>query len=189
MLTIEGKTDRREVHIDELFRGYKFVLIDFAREFVGRQEVAEDIVQEFFVGLLDRNLCFPSEPALRSYLFTSVRNRSLDYMKHLEVENKYMQTALNEYVPGEEWEKSLDEELMDMLFAEIDRLPDRCREIFLLYLDGLSNEEIAERCKVSVETVKTQKKRAKRTIKENLEDKKHGNLYFLLFFFKIMSPF
>lgn len=113
----------------------------------------------------------------------------MDYLKHQEIEKKYVSVALNEYVPENEWEENLDEALMDMLFAEIDRLPGRCREIFLLYLDGLSNEEIAERCKVSVETVKTQKKRAKKTIKENLEDKKDTNVFKLLFFLRIMYLF
>lgn len=190
MLIIGGKTDRIEVHIDEIFREYKFVLIDFACEFVGCQEVAEDIVQEFFLGMLNKDLCFPSVLALRSYMFTSIRNRSLDYMKHLEVKNKYVQIALNGYNPEySEWEKTLDDELMDMLFSEIDRLPKRCREIFLLYLDGLSNEEIAERCQVSIETVKTQKKRAKKILKENLEKKKITNSFYLLLFLRIMYPF
>jgi len=189
MLTIKSGTDGREVHIETLFYEYKVVLVNFARELVGCQEVAEDIVQEFFVGLLGKTLSFPSVLALRSFLFTSIRNRSLDYLKHQEIEKKYVSVALNEYVPENEWEENLDEALMDMLFAEIDRLPGRCREIFLLYLDGLSNEEIAERCKVSVETVKTQKKRAKKTIKENLEDKKDTNVFKLLFFLRIMYLF
>ena len=93
MLIIEGKTDRIEVHIDEIFREYKFVLIDFACEFVGCQEVAEDIVQEFFLGMLNKDLCFPSVLALRSYMFTSIRNRSLDYrikMDHLRIGSKVL---------------------------------------------------------------------------------------------------
>ena len=99
-----------------------------------------------------------------------------------------MQNAFNETVFVDEWEKRLDEELMDILFAEIRRLPKRCREIFLLHLDGLSNEEIAVRCNVSIETVKTQKKRAKKAIKDNLERKKDINLYVLLLFLEIMYP-
>ena len=137
---------------------------------------------------MNKNLHFSTEVSLRAYLFTSVKNRSLDYIKHKEVENRFVQNAFNETIFVDEWEKRLDEELMDILFAEIRRLPKRCREIFLLHLDGLSNEEIAVRCNVSIETVKTQKKRAKKAIKDNLERKKDINLYILLLFLEIMYP-
>ena len=140
------------------------------------------------MNLLNKNLHFSTEVSLRAYLFTSVKNRSLDYIKHKEVENRFVQNAFNETIFVDEWEKRLDEELMDILFAEIRRLPKRCREIFLLHLDGLSNEEIAVRCNVSIETVKTQKKRAKKAIKDNLERKKDINLYILLLFLEIMYP-
>ena len=57
----------------------------------------------------------------------------------------------------------------------IDKLPTRCREIFLLHMDGKKNEEIATALGISIETVKTQKKRAIQSIKEQM-----GTCYFLL---------
>ena len=188
MLTVGDDLNKKIFHVDMIFREYKLGLVNFSREFVGRQDVAEDIVSEFFLNLLNKNLHFSTEVSLRAYLFTSVKNRSLDYIKHKEVENRFVQNAFNETVFVDGWEKRLDEELMDILFAEIRRLPKRCREIFLLHLDGLSNEEIAVRCNVSIETVKTQKKRAKKAIKDNLERKKDINLYILLLFLEIMYP-
>lgn len=190
MLVIDNKIDRRTVHVDTLYRDFYLCLVTFAKDLIKRQDVAEDIVQELFVGLLSKDLTFPTEAALRSYLFVSVKNRSLDYLKHLEIEERYVNASFTDAIPQfDEWEKNFDEELMDLLFAEIDRLPERCREIFLLSLDGLSNEEIAVRCQISVETVKTQKKRAKKIIKEHLIDKNDGNSALLLLFLNIMYPF
>lgn len=190
MIVVENKTDRKVIHVDTLYLDFYLCLVAFAKDLVKRQDVAEDIVQELFVGLLSKDLTFPTEAALRSYLFVSVKNRSFDYLKHQEIEERYVNASFTSDSPlYDEWENNFDEELMNLLFAEIDRLPERCRKIFLLSLDGLSNEEIAVRCHISVETVKTQKKRAKKIIKEHLVDKKDGNSALLLLFLKIMYPF
>lgn len=190
MLTIEDPIVGKKLHVDTLYRDFYFPLVEFSQKLVTRQDIAEDIVQELFVSLLDKPFSFSNEAALRSYLFVSVKNRSIDYLKHLKVEHNYAKNMQEEALQAdEEWESNLDEELMDMLFAEIDRLPERCRKIFLLALDGLSNDEIADICQVSVETVKTQKKRAKKKIKEHLEAEKKKNYLLLLLFLRIMYPF
>ncbi|MBQ8501120.1 MAG: RNA polymerase sigma-70 factor [Bacteroides sp.] len=193
MLLIGTEDKERSLHVDVLYREYHQTLVNFSKDLVERQDVAEDIVSEFFVSLFEKELKFSTEVALRSFLFTSVRNRSFDYLRHLEIENSYVEKYLAEEkqtsASHNEWETSFDEELMNMLFAEIDRLPERCREVLLLSLDGYSNEEIAQRCGISVETVKTQKKRAKKSIKEHLENRKEKNTLYLLLFLKVMYPF
>ena len=72
-------------------------------------------------------------------------------------------------------EDTNEEEVYRLLFRAIDKLPTRCREIFLLHMDGKKNEEIATALGISIETVKTQKKRAIQSIKEQM-----GTCYFLL---------
>ncbi len=51
----------------------------------------------------------------------------------------------------------MEEELYRLLFKTIDELPDKCRNIFLLHLEGKGNEEIALLLNLSILTVKTQK--------------------------------
>ena len=74
-----------------------------------------------------------------------------------------------------EEEDTNEEEVYRLLFRAIDKLPTRCREVFLLHMDGKKNEEIATLLGISIETVKTQKKRAIQFIKEQM-----GTCYFLL---------
>ena len=62
----------------------------------------------------------------------------------------------------------MKEELYERLFSVVDELPPRCREVFLLHLDGKKNEEIAELLNISLLTVKTQKKKAMSYIRERL---------------------
>lgn len=68
------------------------------------------------------------------------------------------------------------EEEYQKLFALIDELPEQCRKVFLMALDGKKNKEIADALQISITSVKTQKMRAMQKIKKHLP-----LLFFLLF--------
>ena len=73
------------------------------------------------------------------------------------------------YRTGEEDEEGFfSEEVYRQLFETIDALPERCREVFLMYMEGRKNEEVATALHVSIETVKTQKKRAMSILRKKL---------------------
>ena len=91
----------------------------------------------------------------------------LTCIKHQEVEQRYVDLVKNEdelEFPEADYQK---EEIYRQLYLAIDRLPKKCREIFLMYMDGKKNEEIAQILSISIETVKTQKKRAMRFLKDD----------------------
>lgn len=140
-------------------------LIRFAEGYVGRRDEAEDLVQEVFTGLLERQPRFLSKAALNAWLYTAVRHAALDHLKHRDVEARYAENFLadREFARPD---TRRDEEVMDIVFRAIDTLPERCREIFLMHLDGLSNEAIAAELGLSVHTVKTQKKKAMRLLRD-----------------------
>ena len=111
---------------------------------------------------------------LKTYLYNSVRNLSVSYLRHKNVEVTHSQNvaAAEEYhldAAGEE--EFFTEEVYRQLFAMIDQLPPRQREIFLMCMEGKKNKDIAAALEISVETVKTQKKRAIKYLKKNLGDK------------------
>ena len=57
------------------------------------------------------------------------------------------------------------------LFDAIDELPDRCKEIFKRsYVDGQEERKIAEELNISLNTIKTQKQRAKSYLRGRLGD-------------------
>jgi RNA polymerase sigma-70 factor (ECF subfamily) len=60
----------------------------------------------------------------------------------------------------------IEEETFNQLFSEIRNLPASSREIMLLALNGLKNQEIADELQISINTVKTQKKIAYAKIKD-----------------------
>ena len=124
---------------------------------------AKDIVQECFIKLWE-NREKVSNPV--SYLFTSVRNSSLNYLKadqkskgkvvdldeihHIKVDDSAIEAAVEYFHKVEEAYKRLQE------------LTGRCKDIFLMaYIEKMKIREIAEELDVSENTVKTYLKRAK----------------------------
>ena len=159
----------------ELFSEFYNSLVLFAMGFVEQQDVAEDIVQEVFIAVWERDAQYPTYNAFRSFLYNSVKNAGLNHLKHKNVEEKYL-ASLNLEDEGDDIDlRMMEEELYRLLFKTIDELPDKCRNIFLLHLEGKGNEEIALLLNLSILTVKTQKKRAMSYIRERL-----GRVYFVM---------
>ena len=159
----------------ELFSEFYNSLVLFAMGFVEQRDVAEDIVQEVFIAVWERDAQYPTYNAFRSFLYNSVKNAGLNHLKHKNVEEKYL-ASLNLEDEGDDIDlKMMEEELYRLLFKTIDELPDKCRNIFLLHLEGKGNEEIALLLNLSILTVKTQKKRAMSYIRERL-----GRVYFVM---------
>lgn len=144
-----------------LYSVFYKVLVEFACKYVADISAAEDIVQEVFATLWEHKRNFLTPESVKAFFYSSVHNASLNWLKHQNVVNGYaQQTSLDHgraSIPvGDE---IFDEEVYRQLFAAIDALPSRQREVFLLQMEGKSNAEIAEKLNIAIETVKTHKKR------------------------------
>ena len=127
---------------------------------------------------------FPNEKTIRTFLYTSVRNGCLNYLRDLEIRARNDRKAVPESEEDQDCFllRQMESEVVTELFEAIDELPERCREIFYMaYLQEKEEKQIAELLRVSVNTVKTQKQRAKAYLKGRL-----GELfvYMTLFFFE-----
>lgn len=159
-----------------LFKSYYKSLVYFAMRYVDEREVGEDLVQELFAQLWESKSEYLSYNSFRTFLYNSVRNASINYLRHKDVEQKYVSYSLLNAGQDDELDlKVMEEELYRTLFRFVEELPARRKEIFMLYLQGKKNEEIAILLGVSPETVKTAKKEAVRYIRERM-----GNLFFFL---------
>ena len=106
----------------------------------------------------------------------------LNYLKHQEVERRHAEILLQEQDEEDEDYRLMREEMYRALHRAVDELPERCRQVFKLHLEGKKNEEIAQVLELSVETVKTQKKKAMYFLRERL-----GKSYCLLIVLNIIS--
>lgn len=80
-----------------LYKNYYKALVCYAITIVGDSESAEDIVQELFSTIWEKKMLFRSLASFRAYLYNSVRNASLDYLKHKDVEGSYLQKMLDSH--------------------------------------------------------------------------------------------
>ena len=164
----------------ELFTVFYGPLAYYCLTYIRRRDVAEDIVQDAFGRLWETAANFHNWDALTTYLYTTVRNASLDHIKHLKVEQRYGDSRQERQSADMEYE-ILREETYRLLFRAVDELPPRSREVFRLYLQGYDGPRIAQELGMAVDTVRTHRKHALRILREKL-----GHLFVLVQIFGLI---
>ncbi|MGV8090816.1 MAG: sigma-70 family RNA polymerase sigma factor [Mangrovibacterium sp.] len=152
-----------------------------AFRYISDRSLVEDIVQESFVILWKRQSeIFTNKEDLKKYLFVTVRNRTISYLRSIKIQHVNLDASLTEAVLPESEKLYDDEELSIRIFKAVQKLPPKCKEIFMLaYIGNLTYNDIAGRLLISKNTVKTQMVIAYRILRDELKE-----LYFdLLFLF------
>lgn len=168
----------------QLYEQFYKSLVAYASVISLSDEAAEDIVQDLFTALWEGSAKFSSFLSFKSYIYTYVRNASLNYLKHSMVEDAYVQSRELEWENPEDHEEEIEqEERFRLLLLSIEKLPIRMRKVLVLAMEGKKNKEIAEILHVSVDTVKTQKMRAFVKLKDDLG----GWILLLLFYIYYVS--
>ncbi|MEO8253225.1 MAG: sigma-70 family RNA polymerase sigma factor [Flavobacterium sp.] len=131
---------------------------------------AEDLVQDIFVKIIDRKDQNQIKD-LSSYLKIAVKNASLKRISY----NKQLQPIDDEMILYNESNMEEDNDLAlkkrIQLYKQIDSLPEQCKKIFLLcVLEDLKYQEVADTLGISINTVKTQMKKAFKTLRASLKD-------------------
>ncbi len=146
------------------FRALYMPLGMYALRIVGSVDEAEDRVQDAFAKAWEMIEAGVEIPMFKSWMYRCVRNSCIDHLRARKVTVDIL--ALEE----ESTEDAIDTSERDAaVWRAIDRLPDKCREIFLMSKrDGLSNDEIAEELGLSVKTVKNQMTKAFARLRDSL---------------------
>ena len=110
-----------------LYKNYYKALVCYAITIVGDSESAEDIVQELFSTIWEKKMFFRSLASFRVYLYNSVRNASLDYLKHKDVEGNYLQKMLDSHSTHLGWKRRKRASLVKKSIASFFRQLMRCR--------------------------------------------------------------
>ena len=159
---ISGEDHKFEI----AFTTYYPRLLAYAKTLVRSKHTAEDLVNDVFVKLWFKKDYIYIHSSLTQYLFKSVYFECINYLNRnpsrhhsgIPVESDiYFSEAVNDglftFLEKEEVEKEI--------YKQIEGLPDQCKEIFKLSrFEDLSYKEIADRLKISENTVKVQISRA-----------------------------
>lgn len=176
---IDNKT--LSVRFEEIYVSWFSRMKCFALEYLIAEEDAENVVQDVFTGLWEKKEILSADINLIAFLFTSVKNRCIDLLRHKAVMQEAANTMQEEYrlvlrmklASLELFDQSVlsNRDIERIITEAIDALPDKCREIFIKSkMEGKKQKEIANELGVSVKTVENQMAIAYKKIKVELKD-------------------
>ncbi len=166
---------------EEIYLAYFSKMKYFAKEYVVSDADAENIVQDVFTELWEKKEILTMPVNLVAYLFTTIKNKSLNHLRHKTVVLKATNLIQEEYAITLQMNLDSLEAFNENLFTEedvektisraLDSLSDKCREIFIMNkLEGKKQKQIAEELNISINTVETQMGIAYKKLRVELKD-------------------
>lgn len=155
---------RKEIEL--LFKEHyrEFCLLSYS--YVACMDQAQDIVQDVFVTLLIKGKSNKIK-FLKAYVWKSVKNNSLKQLSRTKIFESVEKKGLVIIAEDETRNKEIDFNV----YKALDKLPPKCKNIFeLCIIDGLKYDSAADILGISINTVKTQMKKAYRILRHNLAD-------------------
>ena len=164
---------------EALFSDYYTHLVRFADHYTLDQKASEDIVQDLYLYIWENAQKINIHTSIKAYFYQSLKNRCLNYLKSLKLKDEKNVIYVDALLNSDDDTAFFDPEILDQIKKSMNDLPPQMAKIIKLkYIEGLKQVEIAEQLGVSVNTVKTQLKRAKVKLRDSLFLK--TNLIFFL---------
>ncbi len=183
---------REETRFEDIYLSYFSKMKYFAKEYVISEEDAENIVQDVFVELWENKEMLNMHMNLIAYLFTTIKNKCLNHLRHKLVVQETANKLQEEYTISlrmnldslETFDNNLfsDQDIEKLISRALDALPEKCRAIFIMSkIEGKKHNEIAQELNISINTVGSQIGIAYKKLRTELKD----YLPILLFLFSL----
>lgn len=161
-----------KVQFEKLFKRHFEHLCHFAQQYVADADAAQDICQKVFIALWQKREDIDPQLAVKSYLFTAVKNRCLN---HIRDQKKYRSTVLDVDCGDIEWAVEEDHfamtELQEKVSAALNQLPEKCRMVFeMSRYREMTYREIAAELDISQKTVEAHMSKAIKELRVHLQD-------------------
>ncbi len=144
-------------------------LFNYALSFVHQNEMGEELVQEAFLMIWDRRKMLTSDFNVKAYLFKSIHNQALNYIRHNKIVNNHADEVYNIGSKSVQF-KEPNPFLGDALKKAIETLPARTKLIFVMSrVDGLRHREIGEELSISEKTVEVQVRKARIMLQKKMK--------------------
>lgn len=176
---LEGINEKDEKSWGQLYSACYASLCTYVESIVRDMDNAKDIVQDLFVLMWNSETHFKSASELLSYLYKSLYNNSLIFLRNKKNRERLLTKMQEEKEWTEEYShddfllKMVREEIIRLLYLHIEDLPKMRRQIMELSINGFSNKEIADKLGIQVNTVKVQKNRSIKYLRECLSNVKN----------------
>ena len=165
---------------EELYRKYIFCLQEYAHFYTSNRFIAEDIVHDVFYKIWDKRKTLEIHTSLKSYLYSSVHNNCIQYLRHLTVVKKqnvlqmmrleealvmnrlYFESGLN---------RLFEKDIENIINETVNNLPEKTREIYLFSRKHrMKNSLIAEKYGITEKAVEYHITRALKKLRLLLKD-------------------
>ena len=153
---------------EKLFNNYCNQLCNYLLYFLNDKDLIEQIVQELFISIWENRKDF-NPSSIKAYLFTAVKNKALNQIRHQKIKYNSEESIKNQY-----YSNSVDiqnnyenKETISIIKSIVNLLPAKRKEIFILIkFYGLSYKETADMLGLSVKTVENQMGNALKFIRD-----------------------
>lgn len=170
-----------QISFEDIYLSHFSKMKHFAKEYVVSEEDAENIVQDVFMELWEKKEALTMHTNLIAFLFTAIRNRSLNLLRHKIIvqetgnllQQEYTLTLKMNIDSLEVFDQNIfaDQDMEEILSRALNSLSDRCREIFIMNkIEGKKQKEIAAELNISINTVETQMGIAYKKLRVELKD-------------------
>ncbi|HKK63063.1 MAG TPA: RNA polymerase sigma-70 factor [Bacteroidales bacterium] len=188
--SLDGLRRGEKEDFEALFFKMHDNLYFLAIAYVKVNEIAEDLVQDAFMQLWKNRKDLNDDTNTLNYLYTLVKHNCLNYLKHLEVQDRYIrhksiaelqfyQKSLNSLPDGYDDLLGIKQDLDNA----IEKLPEDLKEIFLLNrFSDMTYEKIAEKKSLSVKTIEAKMSKALKILRGVLKE-----YYPLIIFFQYID--
>ena len=201
---VQALRNGEEAAFTTLIERYHSRLLRLARAFVSSEAVAEEVVQETWLGVLEGINGFEGRSSLRTWIFRILTNRAKtrgqrenryvpfsdattqadeERNSTLDLERFHSSGHLNGHwaIPPSTWDENtperllLSKESLERIEKAIQALPDNQRQIIILHdLEGIDSEEICKGLNISPTNQRVLLHRARSKVRSVLNQYLHG---------------
>jgi len=157
----------------ELFKATYADLTVFVFRMIENEDESEDIAISAITRLLGKKLTFSAVEQLKAYLYISVRNGALNYLRAAQKEDPFRKKLQEELPLSEEPAVNKKYEMAHMrrlIEAGLGKLEKQCAAVIRLTMENKQPDEIAKALNISPNQVYTQKSKGIARLKEFIEE-------------------
>ena len=161
------------VALDVLYGRYSVQAYSLAYKILANRDEAEDVTQEVFVTLWQKNSYQPSRGSFKSFLMTLVRSRSIDRIRRRGSRHRFLQrwqraSSMHQHTPLPLEEVSHNEQAQ-LVQEALSSLSTKEREVLeIAYYKGASQSQIAKQLNIPLGTVKSRSRKALKKLRQRL---------------------
>lgn len=178
-----------ETDFGTFYNTYYKRFVRYAFYYLNEQQTSEDMTHDALLYYWENKDRLSPETDVLGYIMLSVKNKCLNYLKHLQIETEYSQKCTTLYdweinarimtLEDESYSAIFSKDIIDIITASLSALPSQTQEIFILnYYENKSRKEIAALLGVSQQKIDYHIKKASDHLYSNLKD----YIPFLVFF-------